>query len=72
MTPIGPTAGGLYRKQNVYTGLVAGVLLGFIGWLVSHAVLADSNWGTDMIVTVTMVGWVIGFNAGVVYRFGRQ
>ena len=63
-TPIGPKAGGLYRHQNALTGLVTGVVLGFIGWLVSHALLQGSNWGTDMVVTVTMVGWVVGFNIG--------
>ncbi len=63
-TPIGPRAGGLYRHQNVLTGLIAGVVLGFIGWVVSHALLQGSNWGTDMVVTVTMVGWVVGFNLG--------
>jgi cytochrome c oxidase subunit 1 len=26
--------------------------------------LQGSNWGTDMVVTVTMVGWVVGFNVG--------
>jgi cytochrome c oxidase subunit 1 len=64
-TPLGSTAGGFYRRQNVYTGLVAGIFLGFVGWLVSHALLQGSNWGTDMVVTVTMVGWVVGFNVGV-------
>jgi cytochrome c oxidase subunit 1 len=64
-TPIGPRAGGFYRHQNFGTGLAAGVGLGFIGWLVSHALVQGSNWGTDMVVTITMVAWVIGFNAGV-------
>ena len=64
-TPIGPTAGGLYRRQNVWTGLAAGIFLGFVAYLISHATLNDSNWATDMVVTVTMVGWVIGFNLGV-------
>ena len=64
-TPIGPRAGGFYRHQNFGTGLAAGIVLGFIGWLVSHALVQGSNWGTDMVVTITMVAWVIGFNAGV-------
>jgi cytochrome c oxidase subunit 1 len=64
-TPLGPKAGGLYRLQNIFTGLGFGIFLGFIGWLLSHAFLQGSNWGTDMVVTVTMVGWVIGFNVGV-------
>ncbi|MGO8873574.1 MAG: cbb3-type cytochrome c oxidase subunit I [Acidimicrobiales bacterium] len=63
-TPIGPRAGGLYRHQNFVTGLGLGILLGFVGWLVSHALVQGSNWGTDMVVTVTMVAWVVGFNVG--------
>ncbi len=63
-TNLGPKAGGLYRRQNIFTGLAVGIISGFIGWLVSHALLQSSNWGTDMVVTVTMASWVIGFNAG--------
>jgi cytochrome c oxidase subunit 1 len=64
-TPISSSAGGLYRHQNALTGLIAGIVLGFVGWVVSHQVLQGSNWGSDMVVTVTMVGWVVGFNIGV-------
>lgn len=64
-TPIGPRAGGLYRRQNMVTGLAGGIGLGFIGWVVAHQLLQGSNWGTDMVVTVTMIGWVIGFNVGI-------
>ena len=64
-TPLGPEAGGLYRHQNIVTGMVAGIVLAFVGWLISHALLQGSNWGTDMVVTVTMTCWVIGFNAGI-------
>ena len=63
-TQLGPKAGGFYRHQNIWTGLGFGIFLGFIGWLVSHALLQGSNWGTDMVVTCTMVGWVLGFNIG--------
>ncbi len=63
-TPIGPKAGGLYRHQNILTGLGLGIVAGFLGWLISHALLQGSNWGTDMVVTVTMVAWVVGFNVG--------
>ncbi len=64
-TPLTKAAGGLYRRQNALTGLIAGIVFGFIGWIVSHKLLQGSNWGSDMVVTVTMVGWVIGFNTGV-------
>jgi cytochrome c oxidase subunit 1 len=63
-TPISRAAGGLYRRQNALTGLIGGIVLGFIGWVVSHQFLQGSNWGSDMVVTVTMVGWVLGFNIG--------
>ena len=53
-------------EQNALTGLIGGLVLGFIGWLVvPRRLLQGSNWGTDMVVTVTMVGWVLGFNIGV-------
>jgi cytochrome c oxidase subunit 1 len=64
-TPLGPKAGGLYQRQNIFTGLGLGILLGFIGWWASHSLLQGSNWGSDMVVTVTMVGWVVGFNVGI-------
>ena len=63
-TKLGPRAGGLYRHQNIFTGLGLGILLGFVGWVLSHQFLQGSNWGSDMVVTVTMVGWVLGFNIG--------
>jgi cytochrome c oxidase subunit 1 len=64
-TPLTKAAGGLYRHQNALTGLIGGIVLGFIGWFVAHQTLQGSNWGSDMVVTVTMVGWVLGFNIGV-------
>ncbi|HXX90373.1 MAG TPA: cbb3-type cytochrome c oxidase subunit I [Acidimicrobiales bacterium] len=64
-TPLPPSAGGIYRRQNLLTALVTGVGLAFVGWLVSHAVLQGSHWGTDMVVTVTMACWVVGFNLGI-------
>ena len=44
--------------------MASGILLGFVGWLLSHQFLQGSNWGSDMVVTVTMLGWVVGFNLG--------
>lgn len=64
-TKLGPKAGGLYRHQNFGTGLATGIILGFIAWALSDWLLQGSNWGSDMVVTVTCVGWVIGFNAGI-------
>jgi cytochrome c oxidase subunit 1 len=64
-TKLGPKAGGLYRHQNFLTGIVVGILGAFIGWLISHATLQGSNWGSDMVVTVTLASWVVGFNVGI-------
>jgi cytochrome c oxidase subunit I len=64
-TQLGPKAGGLYRHQNFAVGLVAGIVSGFVGWVISHALLQGSNWGTDMVVTVTLMSWVIGFLIGI-------
>ena len=63
-TKLEPKAGGFYRHQNFLTGLIVGILSGFIGWVVSLALLQGSNFGSDMVVTVTLTCWVIGFNAG--------
>jgi len=60
-TKLGPKAGGLYRHQNFGVALVVGIIGAFIGWIVSHALLQGSNWGTDMVVTVTLLSWAISF-----------
>ncbi|MGD0749181.1 MAG: cbb3-type cytochrome c oxidase subunit I [Acidimicrobiales bacterium] len=78
-TQLSSRAGGLYRHQNIVTGLIGGIGLGAIGWALSHQFLQGSNWGTDMVVTVTMAGWVIGlllgigaFNAPVLWMLGHD
>ena len=63
-TKLGPKAGGLYRHQNFGVALVTGIVGAFIGWIVSHALLQGSNWGTDMVVTVTLMSWAIFFLIG--------
>ena len=64
-TKLSTKAGGLYRHQNFATGLIVGILSAFVGWLISHATLQDNaNWGSDMVVTVTLTSWVVGFNIG--------
>jgi cytochrome c oxidase subunit 1 len=65
-TILEPKAGGLYRHQHAGTGLLVGIALGFIGWLLSTSFLqSNESFGSDMTTTVTMVSWVIGFNIGV-------
>ncbi len=63
-TPLGPRAGGFYRRQNIWTGLAMGIVAGFVAYLISHSLLEGSNWGSDMVTTVTMVAWIVGFNVG--------
>ena len=63
-TKLGPKAGGLYRHQNMATGLLVGIALAAIGWFIAHATLQGSNWGSDMVVTVTFTAWVVGFLLG--------
>jgi cytochrome c oxidase subunit 1 len=57
-------AGGLYRYQNFGIGLVTGIVAAVVFWAIAHATLQSSNWGSDMVVTVTLTAWVIGFNLG--------
>jgi len=64
-TPLGPAAGGLYRHQSALTGLAAGVVVGFLGWAAAHELVQAGSWGTDRVVAVTMVGWIVGFTLGV-------
>lgn len=65
-TVLGSAAGRFYRHQNFGTGLLGGVGLGFLLWLLGeYTVNNNPNYGTDMVVTLTMLGWVIGFNLGV-------
>ena len=60
-----PEPAGSTGTRTSSTGLVAGIGLGAIGWVLSHQFLQGSNWGTDMVVTVTMAGWVIGLHLGI-------
>jgi len=59
-------AGGLYRHQNLLTAIITGGVAMFVGWLIAHYTLQNNaNWGSDMVVTVTMASWVVGFMAGI-------
>jgi cytochrome c oxidase subunit 1 len=60
-----PTGGGVMRRLNVVTALVAGVVLGFIGWFVAHLLWQDGDHGSDQVVLVTLTCWAIGFMLGI-------
>ena len=65
-TKLGPKAGGLYRHQNALTAVLTGIALGAVGWLIGHSVLQSNPfYGSDLTLTVTLVGWVLGFNIGI-------
>ena len=56
-TVLGSAAGRFYRHQNFGTGLLGGVGLGFLLWLLGeYTVNNNPNYGTDMVVTLTMLG----------------
>ncbi|MGO9295846.1 MAG: cbb3-type cytochrome c oxidase subunit I [Streptosporangiaceae bacterium] len=63
---VAPAPGGIMRRLNIFTGLAGGLVLGAIGWLISHALFAsDPNFGSDRIICITMVAWLLGFMIGI-------
>jgi cytochrome c oxidase subunit 1 len=60
-----PPAGGWMRRLNMGTGIVAGVVLAFLGHLLAAAVIsADSTGAASKINIITMVCWAVGFMGG--------
>ncbi len=57
--------GGFMRRLNLLTAVAGGLLLGGLGWLITHLLLQESDNGSDRVTTITMVCWVIGFMAGI-------
>lgn len=53
------------RRLNFATALGGGLVLGALTWLAAHLLLQDSAHGSDRVTTITMVGWVVGFLAGI-------
>ncbi|HBW21059.1 MAG TPA: hypothetical protein DEH11_19635, partial [Actinobacteria bacterium] len=60
-----PAAGGIMRRLNVVTGLLAGLVLAGIGWAISHATLQNGTYGSDQVTCITLVCWLVGFLAGI-------
>jgi cytochrome c oxidase subunit 1 len=59
-------AGGVYRRLNFLTGVVAGVVLAVITYALCYAFLDRPGRGyVDQLTTLTGVGWVVGFWLGV-------
>ncbi|MGO8875511.1 MAG: cbb3-type cytochrome c oxidase subunit I [Acidimicrobiales bacterium] len=58
--------GGLMRRLNFFTGLVAGIVLAAVAGLLAHALLdPSSSYFSDQVTTVTFSAWVVGFLLGV-------
>jgi cytochrome c oxidase subunit I len=66
MTADPPAApGGIMRRLNIFTGLLAGLVLMGVGWAIAHAVLENDPYGSDQVICVTMVCWLLGFLIGI-------
>lgn len=61
-----PKGGGLARYQNAATGIVAGVVLAWVGWFLGRHIFwsGSDNWG-DQVTILTLTGWMIGFWIGI-------
>jgi cytochrome c oxidase subunit 1 len=61
-----PKGGGLARRQNFGTAVVAGVVFAYLFWLIAHLTLDSTGrpFG-DQVATFTGVGWLIGFWIGI-------
>ena len=67
--PAAPAAaGGLMRRLNVFTGIVAGLLLATATWWVTSSTFPTLDSGDhkdDAVTILTLVAWVVGFLVGV-------
>jgi cytochrome c oxidase subunit 1 len=61
-------AGGIMRRLNVLTGIVAGLLLAAVTWWVTNATFPELDEGShkdDAVTILTLSAWVLGFLIGV-------
>jgi cytochrome c oxidase subunit 1 len=56
--------GGLMRRLNVITGIAGGIVLAVVFNLVAKRLADDAIHEVDVRATATMVGWAVGFMAG--------
>lgn len=59
------SGGGVLRRLNLLTAIAGGVVLAAVGWYISHRIMQAGDYGSDRVVTITFVCWVIGFMAGI-------
>jgi cytochrome c oxidase subunit 1 len=60
-----PAHGGIMRRLNILTGVAAGLVLGAVAWVIAYATLRHSDFGSDRVICITMVGWLLGFMIGI-------
>lgn len=69
--------GGMMRRLNFATGLLGGIGLALLVYLLTHFLLAStSGYFGDRVTTLTFIGWDVGFLAGMgafngVWRWAR-
>ncbi len=63
--PEAAAGGGIMRRLNIGTGTAAGLVLGVVGWAISHALLNGTHYGPDRVVCITLVSWLLGFMIGI-------
>jgi cytochrome c oxidase subunit 1 len=56
--------GGVMRRLNMWTGIVAGLVLGAIAYFLAHQFI-HTPWGSDAAVCITFLGWALGFAFGI-------
>jgi len=57
--------GGIMRRLNMFTGILVGVVLAAVGYLIAHSLWSGDDQGPDQAVIVMEVCWVVGFMIGV-------
>ncbi len=61
-----PKGGGLARRQNFATAIIAGGVLAWVFWLVAHKLFfINSDNYSDEVAVMTATGWMIGFWIGI-------
>ena len=60
----GEPDGGIMRRLNVVTGIAGGLLLALVFNQVAKSLAKDAVHEVDVRATATMVGWAVGFMAG--------
>jgi cytochrome c oxidase subunit 1 len=64
-----PRPGGIMRRLNIGTGVLGGLILMGIAWFLAYATVNhgdnNSNYGSDRVICVAILGWLVGFMIGI-------